>query len=85
MKKSGPPLPGVTFRDDNSKWDPVCGREPHVATQYLKTDSGAGECLKGALHSTPAPTEHKETKPKKRELTCGTEEVNFETDTFKIS
>lgn len=46
MKKSGPPLPGVTFRDDDNKWDPVGGREPHVATQYLKTDSGAGEWLK---------------------------------------
>lgn len=85
MKKSRPPLPGVTFRNDDNKWDPVGGREPRVATQYLKTDSGAGEWLKGALHSTPAPTEQKETKPKKRELTCVTEEVNFETDTFKVS
>lgn len=85
MKKSRPPLPGVTFCEDINKWDPVGGHEPHVATEQLNTDSRAGEWLKGALHSAPAPTEQNETKPKKRELTCVIEEVNFETDTFKVS
>lgn len=87
MKKSGPPLPGVAFQEDNNnnKGDPVGGREPHVAIEHLNIDSGAGEWLKGAPHSTPAPTEQNETKSKKRELTCVTEEVNFETDTFKAS
>lgn len=43
MKKSGPPLPGVTFHEDDNKWVPVGGREPHVAIEHLKIDSGTGE------------------------------------------